>query len=84
MFFGIVVRLFYKDNKQHHVPHLHAEYQDQVAVFAIEDGRLLEGSLPPTKTKLVVAWIEIHREELLADWKLAVEGSRPFRIRGLE
>jgi hypothetical protein len=28
----------------------------------------------------VQAWIEIHREELLADWKLAIEGQQIFRI----
>jgi hypothetical protein len=84
MFFGVVIRLFYKDDRQHHVPHIHAEYQDEAAVFAIEDGRLLAGSLPASKAKLVVAWIEIHQEELMADWKLAVEGAKVFRIRGLE
>ena len=40
--------------------------------------------LPPAKAKLVVAWVEIHREELLADWNLAVTGVPTFRIRGLE
>jgi hypothetical protein len=33
--------------------------------------------------KLVQAWIEIHREELLADWQLAVEGQQPFKIEPL-
>jgi len=84
MFYGIVIRLFFKDNQQHHLAHVHAEYQDQVAVFAIEDGRLLDGSIPGAKAKLVVAWLEIHREELLADWTLAVRGEPTFRIRGLE
>ena len=37
-------------------------------------------SLPPTKMKLVQAWIEIHRDELLADWKLAVAGDTAFKI----
>ncbi|MBF0096950.1 MAG: DUF4160 domain-containing protein [Magnetococcales bacterium] len=40
--------------KQHHAPHLHAEYGEMNAVFQ--------------------AWIELHRDELLADWKLAMEG----------
>jgi hypothetical protein len=26
MFYGIIVRMFYADNKQHHVPHIHVEY----------------------------------------------------------
>jgi len=38
-----------------------------MAVFDIEAGTILSGSLPAAKVRLVVAWIEIHREELLAD-----------------
>jgi hypothetical protein len=68
----------------HHAPHLHAEYQGQVAVYAISDGQLLAGSLPPQKHKLVVAWIEIHNEDLMADWELAVTGQPPMPIRGLD
>lgn len=34
--------------------------------------------------RLVVAWIEIHREELMADWTLAVEGIQVYRIKGLD
>jgi hypothetical protein len=33
--------------------------------------------------RLVRAWIEIHREDLLANWKLAVEGQQPFKIEPL-
>jgi hypothetical protein len=84
MFFGIIIRMFYRDNKQHHLPHIHAEFQGGVAVFSISDGSILEGSLPSSKRKLVEAWIEIHREELLADWQLAVQGENVFRIKGLE
>ena len=40
--------------------------------------------LPPNKHKLVVAWIEIHHEDLAADWNLAVSGRKPFPIRGLD
>ena len=29
---------------------------------------------------MVQAWIEIHREELMADWDLAVSGESPFKI----
>ncbi|WP_239027601.1 DUF4160 domain-containing protein [Geomonas diazotrophica] len=44
----------------------------------------LEGSLPPAKRKLVEAWMVIHKDELLADWHLAVEGETVFKIKGLE
>jgi hypothetical protein len=84
MFFGIIIRMFYRDNQQHHLPHIHAEFQGEVAVFAIQDGSILDGSLSAPKRKLVEAWIEIHRDELLADWQLAVEGENVFKIKGLE
>ena len=84
MFYGIVIRMFFRDNQRHHLPHIHAEFQGQVGVFAIGDGALLEGALPPSKQRLVLAWIEIHRDELLADWDLAVAGEKTFRIKGLE
>jgi hypothetical protein len=39
--------------------------------------------IPLTKLRLVQAWIEIHRESLLADWELAVNGQTPFAIEPL-
>jgi hypothetical protein len=36
--------------------------------------------IPAAKIRLVQAWVEIHREELLADWKLATEGAEVFKI----
>ena len=85
MFYGIIIRMFFRDNQQHHhLPHIHAEYQGQVGFFSILDGALLDGGIPPAKQKLVVAWIEIHRDELLADWELAVVGEKTFRIKGLD
>ncbi|MBZ0192284.1 MAG: DUF4160 domain-containing protein [Candidatus Kuenenia stuttgartiensis] len=32
---------------KHNVPHIHAEYQGQVAVYSIHDGTVLAGELPP-------------------------------------
>ena len=61
-----------------------AEYQGQFAVYSIQDGSVLAGELPSKKHKLVVAWIEIHQEDLMADWELVVVGKKPFPIRGLD
>ena len=66
------------------MPHVHAEYQGQVAVYSIRDGSVLAGELPPKKHKLVVEWIEIHQEDLMANWELALVGKKPFPIRGLD
>jgi hypothetical protein len=84
MFYGIIVRMYYADNQQHHVPHIHVEYGGDKAVFSIEDGKLLAGKFPNSKTRLVHAWIEIHREELNADWKLAVNSEEVFKIDPLK
>ena len=84
MFYGILIRLFFKDIDKHHLPHIHADYQGKTAVYSIPDGKLLEGKIPPQKQKLVVAWIEIHKDDLIANWELAVNGKTPFRIKGLD
>ena len=80
MFYGIVVMMFFEDDRRHKKPHIHVEYQQYEAVFGIPAGKLLSGSLPPAKRKLVTAWIEIHAEELMADWALAARGEPVFRI----
>ncbi|MDO8444925.1 MAG: DUF4160 domain-containing protein [Deltaproteobacteria bacterium] len=83
MFYGIIVYLYFVDNKQHHVPHIHVKYQEHEAVVSIPDGELLEGNLPNPKMKLLQAWIELHKDELVADWELAVTGQQPYKIEPL-
>ena len=84
MFYGIVIRMYFFDDRQHHVPHVHAEYAGQKAVFDVTNGAVLAGILPPGKARLVQAWIEIHRDELLANWSLAVNGEEVFKIEPLK
>jgi len=57
MFHGIIISMYYFDNKQHKVPHIHVKYQGEEAVFSIPDGEILEGSMKTNKRKLVEAWI---------------------------
>ena len=83
MFYGILILMYFYDNKKHSLPHIHAEYGDHEVSIAIEDDSVLGGSLPPGKMKLVQAWIEIHKEDLLANWKLAVAGEPVFKIEPL-
>ena len=80
MFYGIIISMYYLDNKKHHMPHIHVKYQDQEAVINLPNGELLEGGIPSNKMKLVQAWIEIHQEELMADWDLAINGENVFKI----
>jgi hypothetical protein len=83
LFYGIIISMFYMDNKQHAVPHIHADYQGQSVVLSIPDGEIPAGNFPLQKLKLVRAWIEIHHEDLLADWELAVNGKPVFAIEPL-
>lgn len=70
--------MFYFDNKEHKMPHIHIEYAEYTAVVEIPEGKLLAGDFPKDKLKLVIAWIVIHKDELIADWALAVEGQNVF------
>jgi len=84
MFYGIIVQMFFMDNKRHKRPHLHVKYQEHEAVFSLPDGRLMEGKFPASKAKLLEAWIEIHKDELMADWELATKGEAVFKIDPLK
>ncbi len=83
MFFGIIIYMYYYDNGKHHTPHIHAKYQEFEAVISIVDGNVIEGDIPNNKLKLIKAWVEIHTEELLADWQLAVNGEKLYEIQPL-
>jgi uncharacterized protein DUF4160 len=80
MFYGIIVLMYYFDNRRHQRPHIHVQYNDEEAVISIPDGEVMEGSLRTAKLKLVEAWVELHRDELMADWTLAVNGQPVFKI----
>jgi len=84
MFYGIMISIFYGEAKLHDKPHIHARYQDSKVSICIETGDILAGKFPPKKLKLVLAWIEIHHDELLADWDIAQSGEEPFRIAPLQ
>ncbi len=58
------------------------KYQEDEVIIAIPDGDVLEG-IPKAKMKLVEAWIELHKDELMADWQLAVSGEQPYKIEPL-
>jgi hypothetical protein len=80
LFYGIIISMYFFDDRRHHAPHIHVRYQEQEAVIAIPAGDILEGSFKPNKLKLVQAWIEIHQDDLLADWELASAGEAVFKI----
>jgi hypothetical protein len=68
---------------EHNPPHLHAFYKEFKVSVDIRTGDVIEGSPPPGQRKLVQAWVELHQEELMADWNLVMNGDEPFRIEPL-
>lgn len=67
-FFGISVSMYYDD---HNPPHFHADYNDKKILVDIRKGRVLKGMFPSKQLKYVLAWAEIHQDELMEDWELA-------------
>jgi len=58
--------MFSEPTERHHVPHFHAYYQEHVAIFRVEPVELIAGSVPQRQQRLVEAWAELHKEELLS------------------
>ena len=80
-FFGIIIRMFFDE---HNPPHVHAEYQEQKAVFDL-NGNVTRGELSSrTAKRLVREWIDLHVDELRADWELAQAGRDVQKIAPLE
>lgn len=80
MFYGIIIRMY--NNGEHNLPHFHAIYQEYNAVFNM-DGELTDGDMPKRQIKLISAWAEIHKEELLANWELAMNEQPLYKISPL-
>ncbi len=81
MFYGIMIRMY--NNNEHNPPHFHASYQGFQAVFDME-GNVLEGEMPKSQAKLIAAWAEIHKDELLANWDLAMNEEPLYKIDPLK
>ena len=80
LFYGIRITMYWND----HMPaHFHAEYGDYKATFLIEEGIINTGYLPKRQLKFVLAWAEIHKDELMQDWELSKDNKPLNRIKPL-
>ena len=80
-FFGITIAMFWNE-RDHPVPHFHAEYAGGNAAIDL-DGQVLGGSLPNRQLRQVREWTELHRDELLANWERARRHETLERIEPL-
>jgi hypothetical protein len=81
VFYGVVIRMHWKD---HGAPHFHARYAEHEAVVEISTLRVQRGSLPTRALALTLEWAALHREELLEDWELCARKLAPKKIPPLE
>ena len=79
-FFGIIIFMFWRE---HQPPHFHAKYGDDEIVVEIETGKGT-GNISPRVLNMIQEWRELHRKELLEDWKLAEQNKPLKRIKPLE
>ena len=75
--------MFMEAGGQHHRPHFHAYYGEDVAIYALSPIELIAGSLPRRQQRFVEAWAELHEDELIADWQLLRSGQAPLPIAPL-
>lgn len=80
LFLGIRITMYYSD---HNPPHFHAEYAGHAALVDIQDGYVLHGALPSRQLKFVLAWAELHKDELMQNWELAKDGQPLLSIAPL-
>ena len=82
-FFGIIIRMYAEAGEQHHRPHFHAYYQNDVIIYGIDAVEALAGGLPQRQQRLVEAWAELHQDELAANWARLQDGRPPRKIEPL-
>lgn len=63
-FFGIVIAMFFDD---HGPPHFHARHAEGSAKIRFDAVEVIDSSLARRQLRLVLAWAELHQDELLEE-----------------
>lgn len=79
-FLGIIITMYWSE---HNPPHFHAKYGEYEIIVHIESG-VIEGKFPKRALKMVMEWHELHRDELMEDWKLCANKEMPKPIEPLD
>ena len=79
-FLGIIILMQWRD---HNPPHIHARYGDYEITVDINK-LIINGRFPKRALNLVLEWVELHQDELLADWILAQARKPLNQIQPLE
>lgn len=67
----------------HNPPHFHAWYGDYKVTVSIKEG-IVKGEMPGRALRLILEWLDLHREELLDNWMRAQKGGTLEKIEPLK
>ena len=70
-FFGIVIAMYFDD---HGPPHFHARHAGGNAKVRIDTLEVIESNLGRRQLRFVLAWAELHQDELSENWRRARAG----------
>lgn len=73
----------YNNGREHNPPHFHVSYGEKECVIDIHSCSMVEGDMPQNKLRLILAWCEIHKDELLQNWEFAIKEKKLKKISPL-
>ena len=79
-FYGIIITMYFPD---HNPPHFHVRYNEYKAIVDISTG-LINGNMPGRAVKMINEWMELHKNELLENWKKMEKGESISTINPLD
>ena len=79
-FQGIIIFMNFQD----HAPaHFHAWQGDYKISVSIKEG-VVKGEMPGRALRMVLEWLDLHRDELLENWERAQQGVMVEKIAPLK
>ncbi len=79
-FYGIVILMNFND---HSPAHFHAWYGDYKIIVSIADG-VVKGEMPARALRMILEWLDLHRDELMENWVRARNGEPLIKIEPLK
>lgn len=79
-FLGISIYMY---NDDHNPPHFHALYGDNEAIYDLNERAFIKGYLPTKQARFVLAWADMHNEELFENWNNLQNGKGIIKITPL-
>ena len=79
-FYGLIVRMYAEGDEKHHKPHIHVTYQGVQYVIGLDGENLSSPTLKGKRREYLDVWMDIHKDDLMANWELLSAGDPAFRI----